>query len=233
MALTDLFVRQIKPTDKDQWFTHEKSLRLLVKASGSKYWRYQYRYAEKKKTLALGVYPEVSLRQAGQLAADARRLLDQGIDPASQIAAKAIKNAATKLAAIKTEEAANQFSQVAADWFQFDRGAWTPDHANRVWKRLSDNSFSTLGKLSLSAITPQLIIQTLKKIEGRGALEVATRVQCDIGRVFRYAIQHGLITYNPCSDLKGVIKPSKVEHRPSLPKAELPTFLSALEATPP
>lgn len=229
MALTDLFIRNIKPTDKDQWFSHEKSLRLLVKPSGSKYWRYHYRYANKKKTLALGVYPEVSLKQASNLAMDARRLLDQGVDPSSKVAAKAIKNAATKLAAIKQEEAANQFSRVAADWFEFARGTWTPDHANRVWKRLSDNSFSSLGNLPINAITTKMVIQTLKEIAARGALEVATRVQCDIGRVFRYAIQHELITYNPCSDLKGVIKPSKVEHRPSLPKAELPAFLAALE----
>lgn len=229
---TDLEVRGFKPTDKDQWFTYEKGLRLLVKPNGGKFWRYAYRHFGKQKTMALGTYPAVSLKQASALAHDARKLLDQNVDPSSQLTAKAKKNAAISLTAIEEKEAANQFSQVAADWFEYDRGPWTPGHAARVWKRLSDNSFSTLGKLSLSAITTKLIIQTLKEIEARGALEVATRVQCDIGRVFRYAIQHELITYNPCSDLKGVIKRSKVKHRASLPKAELPAFLSALEGYP-
>ncbi|WP_415857775.1 tyrosine-type recombinase/integrase [Alteromonas macleodii] len=102
------------------------------------------------------------------------------------------------------------------------------NHARRVWLRLKDNSFASLGKRPISTIRPRDVIETVRDIEKRGALDVAQRVLQDIGRVCRYAVQIERINFNPASELSDVLKSRKVEHRASLPREQLPAFVKAL-----
>ena len=219
MPLTDAQVRQAKPKEKDYWLTDAKGLRLLVKSNGSKYWRLKYRFDKKQKTLAIGVYPDVSLKSARAAVGDAKKLLSNGVDPAD--AKKEAKVEAKK----NTDDS---FSSVAEEWWHHQKGTWTEGHANRVWIRLRDNSFPMIGKKPIAKIHPQDIIAVIRKVEGRDALDVAHRVLQDIRRVCRYAVQMGRIVHNPAADLSDVLKGRKSSHRPSLPREELPIFLKDL-----
>ena len=220
--LSDLQIRQATPKDKDYWLDDGGSLRLLVKKTGTKCWRYNYRFAGKQKTLAIGTYPAINLAKARKARLQAKDDLSAGIDPAQ-------KKQEQKR---KVQESHDMtFSIIAEKWWHHDKGTWSTDHANRVWKRLKDNSFSSLGNRPITDISPQDVIFVIKQIEDRGALDVAMRVSRDIGRVCRYAIQHGLLSHNPAGDnLKGVIKPRKTSHRASLPRKEMPQFLKDLQA---
>jgi integrase len=219
MALTDIQVKQAQPQEKDVWLSDEKGLRLLVKPNGSKYWRLKYRYQSKQKTLALGVYPEVSLKDARRMVAEAKAQLLQGIDPGQ-------KKKESKL--LSREENSNLFSSVARQWWQRQKDSWTAHHAARVWSRLEQNAIKYLGKRPVTEITPQEIITVLRNIESRGALDVASRVLQDIRRVCRFAVQSGLITSNPAGELSGILQKRKPNHRASLPREELPQFLRDL-----
>ena len=219
MALVDAQIRQAKPQDKDIWLTDEKGLRLLIKPNGSKYWRLKYRFLGKQKTLALGVYPTITLKEAREAAGDARRKLASGVDPGQ------LKKREKQQRLLDSD---NTFAVLAWEWYQQQRGTWTADHAARVWGRLKDDVLPALGENPIITIQPQDIIAVVRKIEQRGALDVASRVLQDIRRVCRYAVQTGRLTYNPAMDLTGVLKARPSSHRDSLPKEELPDFLRAL-----
>ena len=218
MPLTAIQVKEAKSSDKNQKLSDGQGMYLLVKTNASKYWRMDYRFAGKRKTFAIGVYPQVSLKQAREHRYEAKKLLSEGLDPNQQ------KKERKRNTDIPT------FAEIANKWWLHERDQWTTDHANRVIKRLRDNSFIDLGKLPADQITPLQIIAVIKKIEERGALDVANRVKQGIKATYRYGIQHGIVTINPAGDLDGIVKARKVKHRSSLPKSELPQFLEDLES---
>lgn len=221
MALTDTEIRQAKPVDKDLWLSDEKGLRLLIKPNGSRYWRLKYRFAGKQKTLALGIYPEVSLKQARQAVAEVRQQVASGVDPS-------LKRKQDKYA--RVQEQATSFKTVAEEWWNHQKGTWKDDHANRVWSRLRDNAFPALGDRPIAQIHPQDVIGVIRQIERRDALDVSQRVLQDVKRVCRYAVQTGLLSNNPASELTGITKSRKSSHRASLPREELPVFLQSLDS---
>src|SRR5690606_24231629 len=119
---TELQAKNAQPGDKDRKLSDEKGMYLLVKKNGSKYWRMKYRFAGKEKTLALGVYPDVSLKEA-RLGRDKAKLkLAEGIDP-SQLRK-------TKKLALR-ESHANSFQAVAEEWFTLTRPKWTESTADK------------------------------------------------------------------------------------------------------
>jgi integrase len=221
MALTDVQIKAAKPQEKDLWLSDEKGLRLLVKANGSKYWRLKYRFNSKQKTMALGVYPNVSLKDARNLVGDARSLLADGVDPSH-------KKKKDKRQAIVNME--NSFEVMAKEWWEHQRGTWTQGHTERVWTRLRDNAFPAIGQTPITEIHPQDVIAVIRQVERRGALDVAQRVLQDIRRICRYAVQIGRLVHNPAAELSDILKARKTEHRASLPRDELPGFLLALES---
>lgn len=219
--LTDVAVRQAEPQERDCWLADGGGLRLLVKPNGTKAWRYGYRFGGKQKTLALGVYPEVSLKQARQGLAEAKQKLKQGIDPSQE------KKRQRRQTAI---DAGNSFETLALEWWNHQKGTWTDDHAHRIWTRLKDNSLAELGHRPITEIEPQDVISVVRKVERRGSLDVAQRVLNDVRRVCRYAVQNGRLKVNPVSELNAeIIKGRKTSHRASLPREELPGFLRTLD----
>jgi integrase len=220
MPLTDVQVRQAKAKLKDYWLTDEKGLRLLVKPNGSKYWRLKYRFLDKQKTLAIGVYPAVSLKEARESTIEAKRQLAQGVDPS--LLRKNEKQGVRI-------NAQNSFASLAKEWWEHQKGTWKQDHANRVWGRLENDVLPYLGSQPIAEIHPQAIISVIRKIESRDALDVAARALQDIGRVCRYAVQTGRLTQSPATELQGILKRRKTSHRDSLPREELPGFLNALD----
>jgi len=218
--LTDAAVRQAQPRDKDYKLSDGGGLYLLVKTRGTKCWRYDYRYGGKRKTLAIGTYPTISLKAARQVLAEAKTQLASNIDPAQE---KQRQRRDTVI------EQGSLFSSLAEEWWEHQKGTWKEEHARRVWARLRDNALPTLGTRPIAEIQPQDIIVAIRKVESRDALDVASRVLQDIRRICRYAVQTGRLSINPAIDLSGVLKGRKLKHHDSLPREELPGFLKALE----
>lgn len=222
MPLSDTAARQAKFNGKQQKLADEKGLFLLITSSG-KYWRLKFRFGGKEKVLALGVYPEVSLKEARVKREDARRQLAEGIDPS--LARKQSK-VASRLAS------EHNFEAIAREWHQSQLAIWSPGHAKRVIESLEVDAFPDLGLVPVSELTAPIMLDALRKVEARGATETAGRVLQRISSIMRYAIQTGRASYNPAQDLKGALRATKQEHRPALPRAELPEFYRRLAAEP-
>ena len=215
--LSALKVKQSKPKDKLYKLSDGRGLNLEVRPNGSKYWRLSYRYQNKQKTLAIGVYPIVTLADARESMIEAKRLLLKNIDPSSHKRQQKIANTQ------------NTFKQLAGSWYQKESGHWGESHSSRVWQTLEADAFPALGSLSVTNIKAADVLQVIKKIESRGALDIAGRVKQRISAIFRYAIQTGIIDSNPVDALQNVIQTRKVEHRKALNQDEVPAFLHALD----
>jgi integrase len=199
MALTATFVKNAKYTVAPAGDKHRDGggMYLLVNASG-KYWRMDYRFADKRKTLALGVYPTVSLQKARKRRDAARELLADGKDPG---ALKREERQATAMAA------ANTFELVAREFLQTKVGAWTPMYAAKWMRGMEKDLFPYIGKLPIATVTPPMLLEALRKCEKRGAIESAHTLRQTAGQVFRYGIQTGRCERNPSQDLQGALKP--------------------------
>lgn len=197
MALTDTFVRNIKHSGNPAGDKHSDSqaLYLLVKAAG-KYWRMNYRHGGKQKTLALGVYPAVTLASARKRRDDARALLANNVDPMQ--AKRDDKHA-------KRTEAGNTFEGLAREWLAktaVDRAEST-QQKNTAW--LEQNVFPWLGDKPIKAIGPRDVLNVLHKIEARGAIESAHKIKQLCGQVFRFAVAKGLAERDVTADLRGAL----------------------------
>lgn len=218
--LTDVAVKQILARERPFTLSDGAGLSLLIKPNGTKAWRYNYRFGGKQKTLALGVYPDVSLKVARDGLAKARAELKQGVDPSGE------KQRRKRQSAF---DAGNSFESVAKEWWSNQKGKWTEGHAHRVWRRLHDNALPALGHRTINQIDPPDVKAVIRKIEKRGSLDVAQRVLQAIRAIFRFAVQEGRIKTNPIVDLTAEILQSRTpEHRPSLSRNEFPEFLQAL-----
>jgi len=216
--LSAVQVKQAKSKDRSYKLTDGKGLNLEVRPNGSKYWRLSYRYQQKQKTLALGVYPVVTLAKARSKSLEAKQILQDGNDPSI----------------IKKQEKAlkikSTFKPIAEEWHKKESGRWSKDHAERVWWTIEADALPFLGNMSINDIKTRDVLHVVKLIEERGALDVASRVKQRISSIFRYAIQTGYAEYNPVDALKDVIRTRKVQHRKSLRLDELPAFLNALDS---
>lgn len=204
MALNDTFVKNVKHSGKPAGDKHSDGggLYLYVTASG-KYWRMNYRMHGKQKTLALGVYPAVSLKQARNGRNLSKEQLAQGLDPST---VKQDAKHSERLAA------ANTYELVAREFHSTKVGGWSDSHAGK-WLRMNEKYlFPNLGGKAISSIRAKDVLATLRKVEAKGILSTAQDLQQMAGQVFRYAVQSGRIEQNPVSDLKGALKPHVQKH---------------------
>jgi len=222
MLLTDAQVRNAKPKAKFYRLRDGNSLFLHVDPNGGKYWRFMYRYAKKQKTLALGTYPDVSLGDARDRTHASRKALAGGTDPG------AMKQEEKRLAVFHAD---NTFEAVAKEWFETNKPQWTPDHAERLWRRIDLHLVSQLGTRPISDISALEILDVIRKIEKRGTTEVSHRVLQTCGVIFRYAVLTKRAAYNPTIDLRGggVLKPHKAKNYPTITAKEIPELLQKLE----
>ena len=203
--LTATAVKQAKPQPKTYKLWDGGGLHLLVNTQG-KYWRYDYRFADKRKTLALGVYPAISLKAARKKHEEARDNLTNGIDPN---AAKQAQKAADQGAF------ANSFEVVALEWLQ-KRGAKSEGGDKRLNRLLQKDLFPYIGKRPISKITSPDLLKALRRIESRGAVNTAHRAKQAAGMVFRYAVATGRAERDPSVDLKDALAQPKRTHFKSL-----------------
>ncbi|MCB1557001.1 MAG: integrase arm-type DNA-binding domain-containing protein [Alphaproteobacteria bacterium] len=220
MKLTDTACKNSKPKDKPYKKSDGGGLYLLINPTGSKYWRLKYRYLNKEKMLSFGVYPIVSLADAREERDKAKRLLAQGIDPAT-----AKKDEKKKI----VRNAQNTFKAVALEWHENQKGRWSENHSNNVLHRLERDIFPFIGTEPIATIEAPDLLDVLRKIEKRGALDIAGRTRQICGQIFRYGIQTGRCKRDPSRDLQGALKTRKTEHFAALEIKEIPAFLQALE----
>jgi integrase len=221
MMLTNTAIKNAKPKEKPYKLTDGDGLYLLIKPNGGKYWRFKYMYLGKEKLLALGTYSEISLQDARDKRLASRKLLANGADPSST-------RKEEKRQAIYNSE--NTFQVVAKEWFDTNKSKWTPDHAERLWRRLDLHMMPEIGDRPIADIKSLNLLDAIRKVEKRGTTETSHRLLQTCGIIFRYAVLTGRIQYNPVQDLKGALVPHKAENHPTIQAKELPDFFKQLEA---
>ncbi|WP_312633380.1 phage integrase central domain-containing protein [Pseudescherichia sp.] len=214
MALTDIKVRSAKPQEKEYTLVDGDGMFLLIHPNGSKYWRFRFRFGGKQHLMAFGVYPETSLADARQKREEARKLVAAGIDPREH------------KRAVKEEQAkeAVTFESVAREWHATNK-KWSEDHSRRVLKSLEDNLFPAIGKRNIEELKTRDLLAPIKIVEATGRFEVASRLQQRTTAIMRYAVQSGLIDYNPAQEMAGAVASSNRVHRPALELKRLPELL--------
>lgn len=200
MPLTDIAIRAAKPSEKIQKLFDGGGLYIEIPPSGNKRWRLKFRVDGKEKRLSLGVYPDVSLRDARARRDEARKLLANGVDPA--VNRKVQKSA-------RLERAANSFEVIAREWYARNLASWADSHASKIIRRLENDVFPWIGSRPIAEIGAQELLTVLRRIEGRGALDSAHRAHQNCSQVFRYAVATGRADRDPSGDLRGALAPAR------------------------
>ncbi|HID9103449.1 tyrosine-type recombinase/integrase [Klebsiella quasipneumoniae] len=218
MALTDIKVRSAKPQEKEYTLVDGDGMFLLIHPNGSKYWRFRFRFGGKQHLMAFGVYPETSLADARQKREEARKLVAAGIDPREH---KRV---------VKEEQAKEviTFESVARDWHASNQ-KWSESHSGRVLKSLEDNLFAAIGKRNITELKTRDLLIPIKAVEMSGRLEVAARLQQRTTAIMRFAVQSGLIDYNPAQEIAGAVSTAKRQHRAALELNRIPELLHRID----
>ena len=207
MPLTDTTAKSAKPTAKPYKLSDERGMFLLVNPNGSKWWRLKYRIDGKEKLLSLGVYPDVGLKDARARRDEARKQISGGIDPS-------ITRQVHKAA--KTERAANSFESIAREWHAKFSTGWSEGYSSKRIRRLESDVFPWIGARPIAEIKASELLSLLRRIEGRGAIELAHRARETCGRIFRYAIATSRAERDIAADLRGSLQPQVVTHHASI-----------------
>ena len=220
--LTATQVKQAKSKEKVYKLTDGGGMYLQVHTKGARYWRYDYRFAGKRRTLALGVYPEVSLKQAREKHQEARNKLSQGIDPSEVRKVEKL----TRYLAV-----AESFEAVAREWFNQIMPNKSESYRVRTGRILEKDLYPALGSRPIKSITALELLSALRRIEGRGAYDIAHRAKQTAGQIFRYAVATGRAERDLSGDLKGALKPrrQKKHHAAITDPTELGHLLVAID----
>jgi integrase len=204
MALTDTFVKNTKPKGSGvgEKYADGGNMYLLVSATG-KYWRMNYRFMGKQKTLALGVYPAVSLAEARKRRDKAREQLAKDIDPSA---------AKREEKQVKADLAANTFELVARDWLVKTKAERATITQEKVTAWLEKDVFHQIGSMPISNIGPRDVLAMVRKIEAREAFDTAHRVAQLCGQIFRYAVANGSAERDVTQDLRGALAAVPKKH---------------------
>ena len=203
ISLTATAVKNVKASGKTQRLFDGGGLYLEVSPTGGKWWRFKYRFAGKEKRISLGVYPDVSLKDARDRKDEARRLLANDIDPSEYRKTHKARLRAT---------AASTFESVAREWFSKHEPNWAKGHSKKIIQRLERDIFPWIGALPINNVTAPQLLETIRRIESRGALETAHRALANCGQVFRYAVATGHANRDLSVDLRGALPPVRTQH---------------------
>lgn len=218
MPLTETQAKNAKPRERAYKLADSEGLFLLVQPNGTKLWRMKYRFAGKEKLLSFGAYPALGIAAARDKRKAAKALLAEGKDP-------------MKAKGEVISENGDTFYLVAKRWHENRQSALNPAHAERVWSRMERDVFPSLGQKLIHEITAPEVLDMIRRIETRGALDISRRAKQGVGQVFQFAIACGLASSDPTAHLSGALKPRpRVKHMSRLPLVEIPAFLEKLRA---
>ena len=207
MALTNIKITNAKPRDKSYKLSDSGSLHILIMTSGSKSWRFSYRFEGKQKIHTIGLYPCVTLAEAREARDKAKKLLAQGLDP------NEIKK--DKLRQDK-KEAANTFESVAVEWYEKHKVKWVKKTADRTMSMLKRYIFPFIGSIAMTKLKPAELLNAIQRIESRRNIETAHRALQICGQISRFAIATDRASMDLSSLLKGALTPVKVKHHSSI-----------------
>ncbi len=212
--LTQSQVHTAKPTSKPRKLFDARGLYLKVMPNGGRYWRFDYQFDGKYKTLALGIYPDVSLARARERHQEARVLLADGVDPG------AVKQAVSQ-----------DFETVARAWLAHWRTGRSERYVGYVIARLEGDIFPDIGSRPISELTTSNFRDAVRKIEQRNAPEIARRLLQNCGQIMRYGVANDLVQRNPVADIRpgDIFKPRKKRNYPRITALELPELLRAID----
>ena len=221
MPLSDTTIRTAKPKNKLYRLTDANGLCLEVTPTGSKLWRYRYRFNSSAKMLALGAYPAVTLLKARQLRDGARQLLIEGTDPGEQ-----------KKTAKQTQKVKGlTFETLAREWFAYNAPRWAESTTYKAKLYLENDLIPGIGSRTLKSITRPDLVELVRKVEARGTLNAAGKIRQWLHQIFRYGLAKGVVDANPATDLSVVAAPPKAaRHHPHITFAEIPELLAKSEA---
>lgn len=213
MGLTNITLQNAAPREKAYKLYDQGGLYVIVTKGGSKLWRMDYRFGGKRKTLSLGQWPKVTIAAARIQRDKFRSEIDQARDPGV------------------VDVQADTFEKLIRDWFKAKADAWVSSYSTRIMSRLEDDIFPILGSRPPSDIEPPELLAAIRRIEDRGAIELAKRVKNYCGEAFRFGIAEGRCTRDPSLDIRGALKPKpRTIHRAALRFAQVPEFVARLDA---
>ena len=226
-ALTDRNILHAKSKDKQYKIFDGKGLFVLIHPNGSKYFRWEYKFEGKRKTYAIGVYPETTLKQARDERLEAQKLVNEGSDPVN--VRKKIKS--EQKLVLKAKQGLDQlsFKNVAMKWWKRESLNQTEKHAREARRSLENHVFPHIGFKRTNEITTKEVKSLLLDLEGQGKGETAHRVQQRLRSVFQYAIMQEWTDRNPASDLHKLLNPVKKQQMKALPLKEFPSYLRRLD----
>lgn len=218
--LTDSSIKNAKPKESPYKLSDGGGMYLLVKPSGGKYWHLAYRFNSKQKLLALGVYPEVSLKEARLKRDEAKKQLQDGKDPSEA------RKEEKRLSVLQAE---NTFKAIANEWLGRQNHLAQSTIDKNAW--LLGFAIAEFGHKPVNEVTSPDVLAACRKLEERGVIETAHRVKIKCGQVFRYAIATGRAMYEPTQALRGALKPPVVRHFSAITNpSELAELLKDIQA---
>lgn len=229
MGLTLKEIENAKPIAKSYKLSDGGGLCLLVAPSGSKLWRWRYRFDGKEKMMALGEYPLVGLKEVRERHFAARKVLDTGVDPMAE--RKADADAKQKEIHARQREDENSFEKIAGAWWDWWSIGKSPRHADTVMRRLKADVFPAFGHKFIDAVTAADVREVMLAIERRDARDVAKRAHESTGQIFRFAIARGLAIRNPAADFKpsDILAEAKSENFARVEVRDLPELLVRMD----
>lgn len=221
MPLTDSAIKTAKPKEKPYKLSDAHGLYLEVSPTGSKLWRLKYRVGGKEKKLAIGAYPIIGLQQARQRRDEARQQLADGIDPGEQ-----------RKAAKQAQQAEGlTFEVLARQWHAYRAPRWAQSTADKAHAYLESDLLPALGHRPAKAITRPELVALIRKIEDRGAHNVAKKTRQWLSQIFRFGLAQGSVEANPATDLDVIAAHAPAtRHHPHVTFAELPELLGKIES---
>ena len=221
MPLLDTTIRTAKPKDKLYRLIDANGLCLEVTPTGSKLWRYRYRFNGSAKMLAICADPSVTLLKARQRRDEARQMLIDGIDPGEQ------KKAAKQAQRVE----GLTFEKLAREWFAYNTPRWADSTTYKAKLYLENDLTPDIGARPVKAITRPELVEPVRKVEARGTLNAIGKIRQWLHQIFRYGLAKGVVDTNPATDLSVVAAPPKAaRHHPHVTFAELPELVAKIEA---
>lgn len=224
MKLTDTAVRNAKSDSRKSYkMSDGRGLYLLVPKTGHKGWRFRFRFSGKENSLSLGIYPDVSLKNARERSQEARELLAQGINPNKQR-----KENKTE---IDKNDTQNTFKAVGQEWFGYNKNKWSEKYQVNVSRMLEQKLYPWIGETSIEQVTASVLLSALRKTETEGRHESAMRAKQIAGQVLRYGAITRQTGRDVTPDLKGQLTTPKPKHMAAIivPK-ELGRLLLAIDS---
>ncbi|APB78799.1 TPA: tyrosine-type recombinase/integrase [Pasteurella multocida] len=219
--LTNTEVEKAKPQAKEYTLTDGYGLFLLILPSGIKSWRFNYArpITQKRTKISLGIYPAVSLAQARAKREEYRALLAQGIDPQEH------KEQEQKAAITKIE---NSLLFIAERWKAKKAQEVEALTLKKNWRRMEAYLFPVIGNMPVNEIVPKIAIESLEPLYNQGKGDTLRRVIRLLNEVLNFAVNYGLIPFNPCLQINEVFSFGKSNNNPAISPKELPELIKTV-----